>query len=80
MNRALFLDRDGVLDELVHYPDGWGAPRTSADVRLRPGVREALDLAVRAGWMLFVISNQPDAAKGQTLFTANCAACHYQTP
>lgn len=66
MNRALFLDRDGVLDELVHYSDGWGAPRTPADVRLRPGVREALDLAARAGWMLFVISNQPDAAKEQT--------------
>jgi len=66
MNKALFLDRDGVLDELVQYPDGWGAPRTPADFRLRPGVREALDLAAENGWMLFVVSNQPDAAKHQT--------------
>jgi D-glycero-D-manno-heptose 1,7-bisphosphate phosphatase len=66
MNRAIFLDRDGVLDELVHYAEGWGAPRTPADVRLRPGVRDALHRAAKNGWMIFVISNQPDAAKGFT--------------
>jgi D-glycero-D-manno-heptose 1,7-bisphosphate phosphatase len=66
MNRAIFLDRDGVLDELVHYREGWGAPRTPEDVRLRPGVRDALDRINKDGWMIFVISNQPDAAKGFT--------------
>ena len=66
MVKALFLDRDGVLDELVSYKEGWGAPRTPEDLRLRPGVREALDLAAKNGWMIFVVSNQPDAAKGLT--------------
>ncbi len=66
MNRAIFLDRDGVLDELVQYAEGWGAPRSPSDVRLRPGVRDALDRASENGWMIFVISNQPDAAKGFT--------------
>jgi D-glycero-D-manno-heptose 1,7-bisphosphate phosphatase len=68
MVKALFLDRDGVLDELVYYADtnAWEAPRKPEDVRLRPGVPEALDLASRNGWLIFVVSNQPDAAKAKT--------------
>lgn len=66
MVKALFLDRDGVLDELVPYQEGWGAPRTPGDVKLLPRVREALDLASKNGWMIFVVSNQPDAEKGYT--------------
>jgi D-glycero-D-manno-heptose 1,7-bisphosphate phosphatase len=77
MNCALFLDRDGVLDDLVEYPEGWGAPRTAADVRLLPGVREALDRAAKNGWRIFVISNQPDAAKGFTT-TAALHAVHFE--
>ena len=68
MVKALFLDRDGVLDDLVFYADtdGYEAPRKPEDVKLRPHVREALDLAAENGWRIFVVSNQPDAAKGKT--------------
>jgi len=77
MNRGIFLDRDGVLDELVHYPEGWGAPRTPADVRVRSGARDALGRAAKNGWMIFVISNQPDAAKGFTT-VASLHAVHLE--
>ena len=67
MKRALFLDRDGVLDELVRHDNGeWGAPLRPEDVRLRPGVADALKRAEAAGWTIFVVSNQPDGAKGKT--------------
>ena len=66
MNRALFLDRDGVLDALVRYPDGWGAPRTPDALDLLPGVRDAIARAAHNGWSIIVVSNQPDAAKGYT--------------
>ena len=68
MNRALFLDRDGVLDELVHYAssDEWESPRTLADLRMIQGVREPLQRFVDAGWKLFIITNQPSHAKGKT--------------
>jgi D-glycero-D-manno-heptose 1,7-bisphosphate phosphatase len=66
MKKALFLDRDGVLDALVFRQGEWGAPLEPAQVQLLPGVREALDLAAKNGWMIFVVSNQPDAAKGKT--------------
>lgn len=67
MNRALFLDRDGVVNELVFYPSlgEWESPRSVRDLRMRTGVAAALNDASRAGWLLFLITNQPSYAKGK---------------
>jgi D-glycero-D-manno-heptose 1,7-bisphosphate phosphatase len=67
MKRALFLDRDGVLDELVFYPshNEWEAPRAVGDVRMIEGIREPLQKLVDAGWLLFIVTNQPNVAKGK---------------
>jgi D-glycero-D-manno-heptose 1,7-bisphosphate phosphatase len=65
MNKALFLDRDGVIDALVFRNDEWGAPLAAEHVALLPGVREALQRASAAGYLIFVVSNQPNVAKGQ---------------
>ena len=76
MRKALFLDRDGVLDELVYHADtgGYEAPRDAAEMHMRPGVREALQTAVDDGWLIFVVSNQPDVAKGRTTRESLAAA------
>lgn len=65
---ALFLDRDGILNDLVFYASSgeWESPRTRRDFRLRPGVTEALIGFAGAGWPLFLVSNQPSFAKGKT--------------
>jgi D-glycero-D-manno-heptose 1,7-bisphosphate phosphatase len=62
---AVFLDRDGVLNELVEsLPSGAPeSPLAVADVRLLPGAAAAAHLA-RAGFTLVCVSNQPAAAKG----------------
>lgn len=67
MNRALFLDRDGVLDELVFYPSHgeWESPRHLNDLKMRDGIAEPLEQATRDGWLLFIITNQPSYAKGK---------------
>lgn len=67
MQKALFLDRDGVINDLVYYPshDEWEAPRTVADLRLRDDAVPALREANRAGWLVFLITNQPSYAKGK---------------
>ncbi|HEX7833423.1 MAG TPA: HAD-IIIA family hydrolase [Thermoanaerobaculia bacterium] len=67
MNRALFLDRDGVVDELVYYPshDEWESPRRISDLKMIDGVTEPLRRFHDAGWLLFVVTNQPSAAKGK---------------
>ncbi len=65
--RALFLDRDGVLDELVFYPSHgeWESPRQLSDLRLIEEAFPPLARAVRAGWLLFVVTNQPSYAKAK---------------
>jgi D-glycero-D-manno-heptose 1,7-bisphosphate phosphatase len=67
MKRALFLDRDGVVDELVYYPshDEWESPRRVADLKMIGGVTEPLRRFHDAGWLLFFVTNQPSAAKGK---------------
>ena len=68
MNRALFLDRDGILDELVFYESSgeWESPRRVADLKMIEGVTEPLRTLANAGWLLFIVTNQPSAAKGKT--------------
>jgi D-glycero-D-manno-heptose 1,7-bisphosphate phosphatase len=64
--RAVFVDRDGTIDELV--PDlASGRPESPLrleDVKLIPGSAAALRRLRAAGWLLVGISNQPAAAKG----------------
>lgn len=65
--RAAFVDRDGVVNELV--PDSLsGAPESPLsveDVVLIPRAAEALKRLAGAGWLLIGVSNQPAAAKGR---------------
>jgi D-glycero-D-manno-heptose 1,7-bisphosphate phosphatase len=67
MNRGLFLDRDGVVNELVYYPSSgeWESPRSVEDLRMRPGIGAPLREAIGRGWLLFLVTNQPSYAKGK---------------
>jgi D-glycero-D-manno-heptose 1,7-bisphosphate phosphatase len=65
--RAVLLDRDGVLNELVEDPVS-GLPESPlrvADVRLLAGAAAAVARLAAAGWALACVSNQPAAAKGR---------------
>ncbi len=66
--RAVFLDRDGVLNRNVWYASSreWESPREPGDLVLHDGVKEALAALRRDGWKLVVVSNQPSHAKGKT--------------
>ncbi len=70
MNRAIFLDRDGVLnEEMGDYV--W----TPARFRICPGVPASVARLKAAGYYLLVITNQAGIAKG--LYTsADVLACH----
>ncbi|GAC1395548.1 MAG: hypothetical protein NVSMB68_12570 [Thermoanaerobaculia bacterium] len=67
MRRALFLDRDGLVDDLVFYPshDEWESPRTVRDLTMITAAYEPLKEAARADWLLFLVTNQPSYAKGK---------------
>ena len=62
--RAVFLDRDGVLNRAL-VRDGLPYPPTElAEVEILPGVLEALLMLKDAGFVLITVSNQPDVARG----------------
>lgn len=63
--RAVFLDRDGVLIR-AHVVGGTPHPPASpSEVEILPGVPEALTRLRSAGYRLIVITNQPDVARGR---------------
>ncbi len=62
--RAVFLDRDGVLNEATIRDGHPHPPATIADVRLLPGAADACSRLADAGWQLVVVTNQPDIARG----------------
>lgn len=62
--RAVFLDRDGVLNRAL-VRDGKPLPPSSlAEVEILPGAVDAARRLARAGFLLFVVTNQPDVARG----------------
>ena len=70
--RGIFFDRDGVLNSLVYYADTaeWESPRNARDFQLMPGALDVLSTLRQAGWLLFLVSNQPSYAKGKTSLEA----------
>jgi D-glycero-D-manno-heptose 1,7-bisphosphate phosphatase len=64
--RAVFLDRDGVLNENLIRNDRPYAPRRLEDFRLLPGVEDAVQRLKAAGFLTIVVTNQPDVADGIT--------------
>jgi D-glycero-D-manno-heptose 1,7-bisphosphate phosphatase len=64
VNRAVFLDRDGVLNR-AYLRDGRLSPPAGVDeLEIFPGVPEALERLKRAGFALIVVTNQPDVVRG----------------
>jgi D-glycero-D-manno-heptose 1,7-bisphosphate phosphatase len=64
MRRAVFLDRDGVLNAVVVRDGRPYPPLSEGDLQLLPGVPEACQLLRDAGFLLIMVTNQPDIARG----------------
>jgi D-glycero-D-manno-heptose 1,7-bisphosphate phosphatase len=58
MNRAVFLDRDGTIIEEKNYL------RRAEEVAILPGAAAALGRLHRAGFKLFIVSNQSGVGRG----------------
>jgi D-glycero-D-manno-heptose 1,7-bisphosphate phosphatase len=61
---AVFLDRDGVLNEPRMVAGRPYPPATLEALRPLPGVEEACRRLSRAGLLLIAVTNQPDIARG----------------
>lgn len=63
--RAVFLDRDGVLNRAVVREGKPYPPQTLAEVIVEPGTAEHLRELKALGFLLIVVTNQPDVASGK---------------
>jgi D-glycero-D-manno-heptose 1,7-bisphosphate phosphatase len=63
--RAVFLDRDGVINPLVYHQDASivDSPFTPSQFRVLPRVPQAIRLMNDLGLIVIVVSNQPGIAK-----------------
>jgi D-glycero-D-manno-heptose 1,7-bisphosphate phosphatase len=64
--RAVFLDRDGVLNANIARDGRLVAPWRLEDYEILPGVPEAVSALKRAGFVTVVVTNQPDIATGRS--------------
>lgn len=66
VRRAVFLDRDGVINANVERDGRPVAPTTMEEFRFLPGVEDAVRRMKEAGYLVIVCTNQPDVATGRT--------------
>lgn len=62
---AVFLDRDGVLNEVLIVDGTAEGPLTADSLRVPTETAEALAPLLDAGFLLIVITNQPEVARGR---------------
>ena len=62
--RAVFLDRDGVVNRAFVREGKPYPPRDLSELEVPAGTREALERLRAAGYLLVVVTNQPDVARG----------------
>ncbi len=64
MRRAVFLDRDGVINRAFVRNGKPYPPATLAEFELLPGAQAAMLALRKAGFWVIVVTNQPDVATG----------------
>jgi len=65
MRRAVFMDRDGVLNRALMRDGQPYSPLGLHEVEIPPGVPEACERLRCDGFLLVVVTNQPEVARGR---------------
>ena len=65
-NKAVFLDRDGVLNKAILKNGKPYPPSNILELEICDGVKEGLNKLKSKGYMLIVVTNQPDVSRGKT--------------
>lgn len=61
---AVFLDRDGVLNRVVMRDGKAASPRSVDELQIEPEAPATLAALKAAGYLLLVVTNQPDVRRG----------------
>ena len=62
--KAIFLDRDGVINRVVFRYGSVTSPRGVEEFEFEAGVENAVIRLREAGFRLFAVTNQPEVARG----------------
>jgi len=65
MNKGVFLDRDGVLNEVILRKGKPYPPLQMQDLKFIEGMREKLGSLKEKGFLLIGVTNQPDVKRGK---------------
>lgn len=63
-NKAVFLDRDGVINKVIIRDGRAFSPRTLDEFFLADGIRDAASKLKEKAYKIIVITNQPELARG----------------
>ncbi len=66
LNKAVFLDRDGILNKTVLKNNKPHPPASVDELELTDNAQQALNKLKDAGYLLIMVTNQPDVARGAT--------------
>ncbi len=63
--KAVFFDRDGVLNHLIRRDESCYSPQKFKDFRLIDETKEVINRVRKMGYLAIVVSNQPDISRGK---------------
>ena len=64
LKKAIFLDRDGVVNESIVVDRKPFSPKNSSELKIISGVDIAINI-LKEHYLIFVVTNQPDIARGK---------------
>ena len=64
--KAVFLDRDGVINKAIIVGSKPFPPSSITELEILEGVESGIEKLKIAGFKVFVVTNQPDVARGKT--------------
>lgn len=64
LRRAVFFDRDGVINAVVMRDGGVTSPRSLSEYTIVPDAREGMRRLKDARFLVIVITNQPEVSRG----------------
>lgn len=64
-HRAVFLDRDGVINKVILKDGKPYSPRKIDEFVINDGIKEVVQHLKERGFKVFIVSNQPDLARGE---------------
>jgi len=64
LNKALFFDRDGIINKLVENRPPW----KFSEIEIYEGIKDIIEFSKASGYLPIVITNQPDAGRGKLTY------------